>query len=78
MRLLAGAKESADDFTAHVIKKISDLADAVGHLIVVSSDYKASEAGKNECSDEETQLYIDLLDAVNTRLKRIANEVYER
>ncbi len=77
-RLFAGAKEAADDFTASVIKKITDLADAVGHLIVVSSDYKVSDEDKKESPDAETQMYIDLLDAVNTRLKRIANEVYER
>ena len=62
--------ESGDEFVRLIIKRVKDLADRVGHLIVVTSDYEKDGA------DAETSLYIDLLDAVNSRLSRIADTVY--
>ena len=75
-RLCRGGKEAVDDFLSHVIKLITDLADATGHLIVVSSEYETGGPGETE--DAETALYVELLHAVNMRLRRIAEKVYER
>lgn len=62
--------ESGDEFVRLIIKRVRDLAGRVGHLIVVTSDYE------KEGTDAETSLYIELLDAVNSRLSRIADTVY--
>ena len=75
-RLLTGSEEAADDFISHVVKLVTALADAVGHLIVVSSEYEPD--GYSTADDAETALYVELLHAVNMRLKRISEKVYER
>ena len=69
-RIKCADSESGDEFVRQVISLIRDLAGQVGHLFVVTSEYDA------EGADDETALYIGLLDAVNGRLARIADEVY--
>ena len=61
------------DFTDRVTKLITDIAGAVGHLIVVS--YLPGENDAPDC-DEETDLYLELLDMVNRRLSGIADSVH--
>ncbi len=68
-RLTVADSESGDEFVRYVTQLIKDLAGSVGHLIVVTSEYDKEGA-------EGASLYIDLLDAVNARLNRIADKVY--
>ena len=73
MRLHSPSEETKDDIVFCVVRLVRKLADAVGHLIVVSL-----RCDEEDTKDEETALYISLLEAVNARLSRIANNVYER
>lgn len=71
-RLKAADSETGDAFVRSVISIIRDLADQVGHLIVVSATYP-----RENTDDEETAVYKDVLDAVNARLRRISDKVCE-
>ena len=69
-RLTSADSESADEFVRSILEIIRDLAEQVGELFVVTSEYDKTT------SDPETKLYIELLDMVNARLRRISDKVY--
>ena len=56
-------KADPDDFARAITEDIRYLDDHVDNLIVVTSEYEADEN-----ADEETKLYINLLDRVNKTL----------
>lgn len=70
-RIKCADSESGDEFVRSMTALITGLSEEVGHIIVVSSEYP-----KEESDDEDTTLYKELLDAVNTRLSRICNRYY--
>ncbi|MBR5407800.1 MAG: bifunctional adenosylcobinamide kinase/adenosylcobinamide-phosphate guanylyltransferase [Lachnospiraceae bacterium] len=75
-KLEQGKQKDEDVFICHIVNLVTDLADKVGRLIVVSSEYEMTDAAV--CEDAETQLYVKLLHAVNLKLLSIADRVYER
>ncbi len=62
-------------FADTVVGDVIKLAGQVKELIVVTNEYCAGE-DYNPDTDEGTLMYIELLDLVNERLKRLADNVY--
>lgn len=72
-RIKNASAETVDDLSDNIVRLITDLASSVGNLTVVSlvCDDESDKTG-----DEETKLYLFILDNVNRRLSRIADKVY--
>ena len=62
-------------FADTVVRDVRKLAEQVKELIVVTNEYHAGVDYKTD-TDECTLMYIELLDLVNARLKRLADDVY--
>lgn len=72
-------REQDDDpcelFADTVVRDVRRLAGQVKELIVVTNEYRAGVDYKAD-TDECTLMYIELLNLVNERLKRLADDVY--
>ena len=59
-------------FAEEVSGDIAELAGKVHNLIIVTNEYKVEDG-----FDEETRLYVELLDIVNERLRNMADRTYD-
>ena len=62
-----------NDFADSISRDIKNLSDHVNNLIIVTNEYK--DAGSN--FDDETRLYVELLDMVNDRVIKFSDKVYD-
>ena len=62
-----------EGFAGKIVSEIRSLSERVHHLILVSNSYPREAPGY----DEQTRLYIHLLDLVNQQLIPIADRVYD-
>ncbi len=60
-------------FAEKIAAEIGQLADSVHHLVVVTNDYPLSDPGY----DEPTIKYVSILQAVNRKLRLLADEIYD-
>ena len=72
-RIKNASDETVDELSDNIVRIITDLASSVGNLTVVSY---VCDDDSDRTEDEETALYLLILDNVNRRLSRIADRVY--
>lgn len=73
VRALLNDPEGREGFADGIAEDIGKLARAVNNLVIVTNSYEDHDEGY----DEETALYVKLLDMVNERLALIADRTYD-